>query len=560
MLDAILYPQEMQRHKKFDGPKRSSVPIDGIVTDGRRLGVPTHRSYRPGGASLPRGSNRPQQTIAQDGFYAFKQSSGGLGASDENKEAALLDEPIVLDDIPDTVQEKSRFNRKKKIRSHGRSRGRTILKRSVITLMALLIVVGVLLAIKIYLTERSVLKGGGKAPALAKEIDINQLKGEGDGRINILLLGTGGPNHDGGDLTDTIMLASIDPVNHTTSLLSIPRDLWVKIPADGYQKLNAAYFYGKSQSKSKDKNATIQAGLNKLDATLEPILGVPIHYHVLVDFAAFQQSVDAVGGIDVNVPEQLYDPTIAWENHYNSVIAQKGIQHMDGKKALLYSKSRETSSDFARGERQRLVIVALKDKIFTLGTFSNPVKVSSLLSSLGDNVYTDFTLADISRLYEIVGQIPSNAITSLDLVTPPHDLVTTGNVDGLSIVQPKAGLFEYDAITSYVRNALRDGFLAKENAKVAVYNATDIGGLATKEANTLKSYGYNVTTIENAPKTTNPLKTQIIDLSHGKKYTLNYLQQRFNVLASGKVPSATGITPPVGTDFVIIIGQDVATQ
>lgn len=554
-------PREMHRHKKFDGPKQRSAFIDGIVTDGRTIGVPTHRAYQPN--AVPRAVNLGENAAKlNDGFHPLRQSPGGLGSSatEEVKETALLDEPIMLDDIPDsTGKKKRRFGRKQKTaRMPGRKK--TILKRSLITLMALVIAGGAYFGIKIYLTERNIFKGGGKAPALAKEVDINQLKGEGDGRINILLLGIGGPNHDGGDLTDTIMLASIDPVNNTTSLLSVPRDLWVKIPADGYQKINAAYYYGKSQSNSKSSDDKIQAGLKKLDATLEPILGVPIHYHALVDFAAFQQSVDAVGGIDVNVPEQLYDPTIAWENHYNSVIAQKGLQHMDGKKALLYSKSRETSSDFARAERQRLVLVALKSKIFTLGTFSNPVKVSSLLSSLGDNVYTDFTLSDISRLYEIMGQIPSASIISLDLVTPPHDLLTTGNVNGLSIVKPKAGLFEYDAITSYVRNALRDGFIAKENAKVAVYNATDIGGLATKEANVLKSYGYNVTTVENSPNTTNPLKTQVIDLTGGKaKYTRNYLQQRFGTVASGKVPGATGITAPPGTSFVIILGQDVAS-
>src|SRR5205085_1320763 len=134
----------------------------------------------------------------------------------------------------------------------------------------------------------------------------------------------------------------------------------------------------------------IHDGLRALDRTLTPILGVPIHYHSVIDFAAFKQSVDAVGGVDVNVPEILYDPTIAWENRYNPVIARKGQQHMDGAKALLYAKSRETSSDFARGERQRLIIVSLKQKVFTVGTFSNPVRISNLLNSLGNNVYTDF--------------------------------------------------------------------------------------------------------------------------------------------------------------------------
>src|SRR5262249_41768891 len=143
----------------------------------------------------------------------------------------------------------------------------------------------------------------------------------------------------------------------------------VQIPNNGTQKINAAYPDGLAQSTSKKLDDQRTAGLELLDRTLQPVIGTDIHYHVIVDFTAFQQSVDAVGGVDVNVPEQLYDPTIAWENHYNPVIAQKGLQHFNGHLALLYAKSRETSSDFARAERQRLILVALKNKVFSAGTF-----------------------------------------------------------------------------------------------------------------------------------------------------------------------------------------------
>jgi LCP family protein required for cell wall assembly len=390
---------------------------------------------------------------------------------------------------------------------------------------------------------------------------VSKLKGEGDGRVNVLLLGNGGPGHEGPDLTDTILLASIDPVNHKTALLSVPRDLWVKIPGDGYQKLNAAYVYGKQQAKGKTEAQKDQAGLDLLDKTLSPILGVPIHYHAVVDFAAFKQTVNAIGGVSFNVPESLYDPTMAWENHGNSYLAMKGQQTFNGDKALLYARSRETSSDFARGQRQRQLIVAIKDKTFSVGTFGNPVKVSNLLNSLGNNVYTDFSLDDMMRLYKIVGKIPSTSISSIDLVTPPHNLLTTGNMNGLSIVQPRAGLFDYEAIQGYVRNALKDSYIAKENAQIAIYNATDVAGMATKQSNYLKSYGYNVVTVGNTPTPTNPSKTQIIDLTKGvDKYTKHYLEGRYGVTSSTTLPPSFGITPPAGTSFVIIVGEDVAVS
>ncbi len=540
----------MEDNKKFQRPHKAAS-LDGFISDGRIIGAPLNRSYTPS-----RGSSTPTLGASNakvDGFAPMRQAPRALGQSPESVEAeALLNEPIVLDGDFETV---------KKRKAKKNPRGRRRLKRTGLVLASLLIVGMSYFGYKFYVTERHLFRGGGKAPALADAIDISKLKGEGDGRINVLLLGIGGPGHDGPDLTDTIIVMSIDPINNNVALLSLPRDLWVKIPGDGYQKINAAYPYGKEGSRQKSQNAKVQDGLNELDKTLQPVLGIPIHYHAIVDFAAFKQAVDAVGGVTVNVPETLYDPTIAWENHRNPVIAAKGLQKMNGQQALLYARSRETSSDFARGQRQRQLMVAIKDKTFSVGTFSNPVKVSSLLDSFGNNVYTDFSLDDMMRLQKIFQRIPSNKITSLDLTTAPHDLVTTGNMNGLSIVEPKAGLFDYDAIQNFTHNALKDSFIAKENSHIAIYNATSITGLATASGNKLKSYGYNVTTIDNAPHTTNPLTTTIVDFTKGKdKYTKHYLEQRFKVTAVSSMPSAPGVTPPQGSSFVIILGRDAANS
>lgn len=546
-----------KKNKASAGHGRS---IDGIISSGRRSGLTTGRLGASSAMPFHPNRNQPVDSLGAarhraEGFHPMRSGSGSLGLPTGRGAKAtsaetnlLLDEPIILDELTDSKNDTPARHRRFKLG----------FKRSALALLAVIIAGSLFMGIKFYITERHLFRGGGGAPALAKNIDINQLKGEGDGRINILILGIGGPGHEGPNLTDTIMVASIDPINHATVLLSIPRDLCVKMPCGPNQKINATYALAEESSTAKDDIGQKQDGLKKLDATLSPILGIPIHYHAVVDFAAFKQSVDAVGGVDVDVPEQLYDPTIAWENNYNSVIAQKGQQHMNGAKALLYAKSRETSSDFARGERQRLILVALKQKIFTLGTFSNPVKVSNLLSSLGNNVYTDFSLNDINRLYQIISTIPSGSIASLDLVTPPHDLLTTGSVDGAtSIVEPKAGLFSYSALNSYIRNALRDGLLIKENAPVAIYNATSLSGLATKEADLLKSYGYNVTTVGSLPKATDPAKSVLVDLSAGSdKYTRHYLEQRLGLSAQNSLPAGTGVTPPSGTKFVIIVGKD----
>jgi LCP family protein required for cell wall assembly len=546
----------MDEHKKNKRPHHTAASIDGIVSGRRQLGKPVDPLYRQTGVGST--SILGAYPDRADGFHPMRQSPGGLGLTPEDTEtAALLDEPIILDDDSDTKRDRGK---RKMPHAPKRPRLRKVIKRTALALVILVLAGAGYMGYKIYHTQKQVLAGGGQAPTVcSSDIDVNQLSKEGDGRINILLLGIGGADHEGANLTDTIMIASINPVNHSAILLSIPRDLWVKIPGNGYQKINAAYAYGKENSKAKTPVGQEQDGIKLLDQTLQPIIGIPIHYHAVIDFSAFKDIVNALGGVTFYVPEQLYDPTIAWENKYNPVIAQKGTQTFDGQKALLYAKSRETSSDFARGERQRQLLVAIKDKTLSVGTFSNPVKVIQLLNSLGQNVYTDFDNGSIKCLYKQANQIPSSSITSLDMVTPPHNLLTTANMNGLSVVEPRAGVYDYSAIQNYIRNTLKDSYLAQENASVAVYNATSVAGVATAQSNILKSYGYNVTTVDNSPAPTNPATTTIVDLSKGvNKYTKHYLQKRYGVSVVSKVPSQFAITPPTGTSFVIILGKDVA--
>lgn len=548
----------MDKHKKLNKRKSPPASLDGIVSDGRGLGVPVSRSYQP---------NKRDKTPTLDnfirrgdGFHPMRQSQQNLGYSPEDAEArALLEEPIVLDEIKDPKR-KRRLGKK-------HHRVRKIIKRSGLGLAALILIAGAYFGFKFYKTQEKILAGGGKAPAVCDvNISAGDLKGEGDGRVNILVLGNGGAEHrDGPDLTDTILVVSIDTVNNKAAILSIPRDLWVKIPGNGNARLNEAYFHGKQESEAKDREGQIRDGIKLVDETLENVIGVPIHYHALVSFAAFRQSVDAVGGVDINVPKELAVSERLWDEftrkNYNLNVAA-GPQHFDGQRALFFTRSRYTSTrgDFDRSERQRLMLVALKDKALSVGTFSNPIKVSQLLDSLGDNVYTDFDNGSIKCLYKEMSQIPSASIGSLDLVTPPHDFLTSGTIPGKSTYVPKAGTFDYSQIQAYTRNALRDSFIAKENSSIAVYNATSTVGLAAKKAGELKSFGYNITTVDNA-KATDPMTTIIVDLTKGShKYTKHYLQERFGVTVRSTMPADSTITPPTGTNFVIILGEDATNS
>jgi len=463
-----------------------------------------------------------------------------------------------LDDVPAAAKHKKR---------HAWRSVRRWSMRSALALLVLSIGIGGFLVAEGYVKLHQVFKGSaGSAAALQANVDPTLLKGEGDGRVNILLLGNGGNGHEGPDLTDTMIVASIDPVNKTAALLSVPRDLWVKMP-NGFmgasQKINAAYEAGKynylgKEDASNANTKAVDAGFQAADQVVSQVLGIPIHYNMVINFHAFQQAVDSVGGVDVNVPEQLYDPTMAWENNWNPVLAKAGEQQMNGKQALLYVRSRETSTDFARSERQRAVILALKDKILTAGTLSNPLKISELMSAFGDNVVTDISLSDAVRMYDLTKGIANSNIQSLDLVTAPNDYITTGNMNGVSIDEPKAGLSDYSQIQNYVRGVLKDGYITKENAQVTVLNGTTQAGLATAKADELKSYGYNVTKVDNAP-TNGYDKTVIVDLTAGAdKYTKHYLENRFGVSAVSKLPDST--IQPGQANFIIIIGNDETTS
>lgn len=439
-----------------------------------------------------------------------------------------------------------------------RRRIRRTAGRVLVSLVAVLFITGVVVSWWGYAAAGKVLSGTTTVAVLSdKKVTPTLLKGEGDGRVNILLMGIGGAGHDGGDLTDTIILASVDPVNHKVVLLSIPRDLWVKMPAGyfgSYQKINAAYsagkydFLGKADQSNTD-TAAIQAGLTNVDTVVKQVLGTNIDYHVLVNFAAFAQAVDSVHGVTVDVKKPLVDATMAWENNNNATLVPAGEQQMDGKKALLYVRSRHSTSDFDRSERQRQLLVALKHKVLSAGTFSNPAKLDGLSQAFGKNVYSDMSVKGAMRLYDILKDIDDSDVQSIDLVTAPHNFVTTDTVGTSSVVRPKLGFDAYSDIQTYIRSQLRDGYLASENSPLLVVAATE-GQIASTRA-ILTDYGYNVAGTQTVKA---PIEqTTVVDLSNGKApYTRNYLEKRYNTKAVGQLPAS--VVVPDGTQFVILVG------
>ncbi len=262
----------------------------------------------------------------------------------------------------------------------------------------------------------------------------NTLKGEKEGRINVLLLGMRGAGVEGGGLlADTIMVASIFPEKNAVSLVSIPRDLYVTIPGTNDQrKINYAHYAGEENGKAQ--------GLEVMKQAVANVTGLEIHYAISIDFAGFQELVDSLGGIDLHLDqpfveakqfheERVCDPTVFTVPSGNFEIKKSGRTgkikaqyplcynaneecggifqlpagnvHLDGITALCYVRSRYSSTDFDRARRQQEVIKQIKEKALSLGTLTDFTKISAMTDALGNNVRTDMAAWEVKALWSL---------------------------------------------------------------------------------------------------------------------------------------------------------------
>jgi polyisoprenyl-teichoic acid--peptidoglycan teichoic acid transferase len=278
-----------------------------------------------------------------------------------------------------------------------------------------------------------------------------------DGRTNILILGIGGGTHEGFDLTDTIMVLSLNSAKKSVALMSIPRDIWSDTLKD---KVNTAYHYGELKQKG--------GGLLLSKVIVEDVTGMPIHYAVVVDFSGFTKVIDAVGGITVNVPEAFTDtqypkpgmeqaacpgdPTNACV--YETVHFDAGLQHMDGARALIYARSRhaegDQGSDFARSRRQQVIMVALKDRFMHPTQWVTLSRLEALPKLLSDATDMDMTLAQaitVGRRFASVGQDQIKKIAFDQLLDTPPAYV----YNNLYVLVPKTS---WDDVHAYIKEQL----------------------------------------------------------------------------------------------------------
>lgn len=229
---------------------------------------------------------------------------------------------------------------------------------------------------------------------------------DGEGRVNLLVMGIDQRGSQGGYWrTDTMIIVSVDPKVPSVGMISIPRDLWV--PIWGYDienRINTAHYYG-------DARGYPGGGPALARDTVAYNLGIPIHHYIRLNFTAFEKLIDEIGGVDVFVEKTINDPLYPDEGvGYDPFYLPAGQQHLDGRTALKYARSRHGTGDFDRATRQQQVILAARDQVVRLNQLPHLIANGpEILNTLGDSVRTDLNFDQAVQLAQIVNDIPLEA-------------------------------------------------------------------------------------------------------------------------------------------------------
>ncbi|MFZ5535636.1 MAG: LCP family protein [Patescibacteria group bacterium] len=277
-----------------------------------------------------------------------------------------------------------------------------------------------------------------------------------DGRVNILLLGIPGGDHDGTDLTDTILVLSFHMKNQSLAMISVPRDIWSDTLKD---KVNSAYHYGEQKKKG--------GGLILAKAIVSDVVGLPIQYALVLDFSGFKKIIDLVGGVEIQVEKSFTDkeyPIPGKENdecngdplfacRYEALHFDAGPQVMDGERALKYVRSRHAEgnegSDFARGRRQQEVLLALKTKLLSKDIYLHPSEIEKLYAAFDEATDMDTNIGELMTIGKMFMQTTKEKTTRISLedklYTPPSSWY------GRYVLLPKES---FPAIHAFVKSAL----------------------------------------------------------------------------------------------------------
>ncbi len=374
---------------------------------------------------------------------------------------------------------------------------------------------------------------------------------EGTERVNILVMGIDQREHEQGPWrTDTMLVLTIDPATMSGGMLSIPRDLWVPIPGYEEGRINTAHYIGELDD--------YPGGGSALAAkTVQYNLGVPIHHYVRVNFTAFEQLVDLIGGVDVYVEDEIVDSTYPDGAYgYDPLYISAGWQHFDGEMALKYARTRHTAGgDFDRAKRQQQVILAVFERVTRPDLLPQLApRASELWRTLQGSMATELTLDEVLALAQLASEVDSDNIRYG--VIDEHYTQFWKTPDEQEVLIPLRDrmreLRDYIFTTTTPPLQADDpaARLEAEGATIEVLNGTTTAGLAALVAEHLQQQGFQVARADNADRS--DYADTLIIVHTAKVYTAEYLARLLDLPLTAVVHGADD--PTADYDISVIVG------
>ena len=370
-------------------------------------------------------------------------------------------------------------------------------------------------------------------------------------RVNILLLGIDQRRGEEGPFrTDTMMVISIDPVQRTAIMLSIPRDLWVNIPGFQPNRINTANSTG-------DGYEYPGGGPALAAATVQANLGIRIDYTVRINFDLFLTAIDAIAPVEICVAETIHDEAYP-DGSYGVITVHfdPGCQDMNAEQLLQYARTRHTpGGDFDRAERQQQVIRAVRDRVLSLGGVQALLgKATQLWEAARQDVQTTLSFDQIVSLGLLVQDIPEENITQAVLDANYVYLETTNTGDQVLRLRGDAARNLLQNLFSPVRMTQEDlrRLAASETATLSVVNGTTLQGLAADAKTWLEGHGFTVSEVGNA--TSNDYRETIIKDYTNRPYTSRLLASLLGIPVSRIQPGSDNATV---NDIQIVVGEDL---
>jgi len=541
--------------------KKQRPSIDGFIPrrSNDQLGDLHYGNKRKASLDMP--ENKLLHTTGSDEALALgRQKTGrGLGRSDIDESLNDIDE-----DINESTKKLSRRQRRRLAKrfKEPRSKVQRIVRWFITLVILALLVAGGYAAYKFVIAGNNMFQGN-----IFNVFSNQPLKQDSNGRSNFLILGTSEDDigHPGSSLTDSILIVSVDQNNKNIYMFSVPRDLYVEYGMgcnSGYSGKINEYFNCVDIDTTKEAEQDRLANTQKF---IGDIFGLDIQYGIHVNHSVIKQAVDAVGGVDVDIQGSngasgILDRNFDWRCRYTCYLVNydNGVHHLDGEHALFLAQARGDiaptyglgDSNFDREKNQQKILIALKSKAMTTGILTNLGAVTKLIDALGDNLRTNIQTDEIRTLMKVANEVKPNDVHTISLFGDDNSVVKTGGYNGMSVVMPSAGIFDYSEMQALIMKKLSNDPVVREAAPIVVLNGTGQIGFGKTKADALTVEGYNVTLVDNAPDGTYEA-VEIYHIGTGNNATAEKLASKYGVTIKTTAPPL-----PVNGDvrFVIIFG------